>query len=485
MSVDRPHLLLICCDHLPAALLESPEGDLIRWSNLRHLLRCGRYFRRCYSESPLCIPARRTILTGQEPRRHGVNAYMPGKPLPPVPTIASALRDAGYQTGAVGKLHIDPMRARAGFEEVRLHEEGRGGLAEPDDYEWFLQDEGFAGQQFAHGISNNLYGSRPWVLPESLHPTTWTAKEMVRMIRRRDPTRPGFWYLSFAAPHPPLVPPATILEQYPLGINWPRHGGKWSREQAELPPFLASVQRRFGVPSQAERQEAWRAFAATCTHLDLQIGLVLAALREEGILSKTHILLISDHGDMLGHHGLWAKACFFDAAARVPFLLVSPPEDSRIVPGVDDQRLLGLQDVMPTLLELADVPIPVSVTGNSALGKKRRPWLWGEVGSAGSLNACRMVCDGRYKLIYYPVGNRLFFFDLENDPGETSDLAMDASAALARDRLTQLLRESLRDTAPYWLDADTQAFVGEPESEALAHDEITFHRSLALLRSLR
>ena len=120
----------------------------------------------------------------------------------------------GYQTYASGKLHVYPPRARAGFDDVQLCEEGRPQLGPTDDYEIYLGEVGETGRQFLHGMSNNDYVARPWHLKEEHHATNWITREMCRFIQRRDPTRPSLWYCSYTHPHPPLVPPQWYLEFY-------------------------------------------------------------------------------------------------------------------------------------------------------------------------------------------------------------------------------------------------------------------------------
>ncbi len=121
------------------------------------------------------MAARRTLLTGLVPASHGCrdNAQ---KPLPPVPTLAQAFRDAGYQAYAVGKMHLMNQRDRAGFDDVWVDEEGRGGEGiGQDDYELFLGDHGFAGQRFAGGMNNNQYCSRPATRRSRVRPSAWRA----------------------------------------------------------------------------------------------------------------------------------------------------------------------------------------------------------------------------------------------------------------------------------------------------------------------
>ena len=154
------------------------------------------------------------LMTGTTTRTHKDRVFNDQQGLNGLPTIAQTFRDAGYQAYAVGKLHIHPQRSRIGFDDVLLGEEGRLQHGVVDDYELFLGDRGYAGQQFAHGMCNNDYLNRPWHLPEDCHVTNWSTQQMVRMIKRRDPTRPGFWYLSHCHPHPPLAPLQCYMDMY-------------------------------------------------------------------------------------------------------------------------------------------------------------------------------------------------------------------------------------------------------------------------------
>ena len=123
---------------------------------------------------------------------------------------------AGYQTYAVGKLHVYPQRDRIGFDDVLLNEDGRHHLGlGADDYELFLACGGLCRPGVdAWRREPMITWCGPGICRSTLHPTNWEAYEMCRAIRRRDPTRPAFWYLSFNRPHPPLTPPACYLDMY-------------------------------------------------------------------------------------------------------------------------------------------------------------------------------------------------------------------------------------------------------------------------------
>lgn len=455
---ERPDVLLITADHWPGSLLGAAGHEVIQTPTLDQLARNGVRFPRAYTECPVCIPARRTLLTGTSPRGHGDRTFQVELPLPEIPTIADCFRSAGYQAVAVGKLHVYPPRARAGFDEVVLCEEGRPQLGPTDDYEIYLGEQGLAGEQFLHGMSNNDYVHRPWHLEERHHVTNWTTREMARQIQRRDPTRPGFFYLSYTHPHPPLAPLAWYLDLYRDRDPGDPVRGDWADVDAAMPRRMNTRLIETDHYTPEFIRDVRRAFFALCTHIDHQIRIVIGTLREEGRLDNTVILFLADHGDMLGNHGLWAKRLFYEESARIPLILVPAANDSRFVPGTVDMRLAGLQDVMPTLLELAGIKPPPSVEGLPLFGDNRRSVLYGEYGEGEE--ATRMLHDGRFKLIYYACGNRLQLFDLEKDPAEQHDLIESAEHASVRDALTAQLIDQLYGNDHDWV--SEKGLVGLP-----------------------
>lgn len=437
---DRPHVLLVTTDHWPGHLLGAAGNACIQTPTLDELARSGRRYSCAYSEAPLCVPARRALMTGRPPRVHAKAQV--------VPMLAEVFSQSGYQTYAVGKLHATPQRSRLGFDDVLLCEEGRVQWGVVDDYEAYLAANGRAGAQFFHGMGNNEYVSRPWHLPEEMHATNWQTREMVRAIQRRDPTRPGLWYLSYTHPHPPLVPLEHYLNMYrELPVGTPSVG-EWAEDPAAVPQALRARREAGERITDYATRAARRAFYALCTHIDHQLRVVLGTLREQKILDNTIVLFTSDHGDMLGKHGLWAKTLYYEEAACVPMLLVGAG-DGRVGNGIVDERLVGWQDVMPTLLDLAGIEVPDSVQGHSMLGEMRRDFLYGEVGRGQ--RATRMVRAARYKLIYYAAGNCAQLFDLQDDPEELFDLAADPEHEEVRRALEKLLVEQLDEEDAGWV----------------------------------
>ncbi len=481
MKSSAPNVLLITTDHWPAALLGCAGHPVVQTPTLDALARSGTRFTNACSECPICIPARRTLMTGLDPRSHGDWTFQTQLPMPDVPTLAQCFRDAGYQAFGVGKLHVFPQRDRIGFDDVLLAEEGRPQWGVVDDYDAWLGEQGYAGRQFEHGMSNNDYLARPWHLPEKMHVTSWITRQMARTIRRRDPTRPGFWYLSYTHPHPPLVPTQTYWDIYrDVEPEWPTYGDwvprEWQIAACESDKASNSVSRVAVVPaSLRSMHDSWqmrtltvirtalRAFYALCTQIDHQLRVVLGTLREEGLLERTIILFTSDHGDMLGRHGLWAKRLFYQPSTNVPMILVGPRGDDRIRPGEVDDRLCGLQDVMPTLLSLAGIGPPKGCDGRSLVEEGRRDVFFGECNDGPM--ATRMVRDERYKLIYYPCGNVVQLFDLQQDPQERDDCSSSPAEATILARLTGQLIQRMTDVErQLWVGADG-ALAGLPAAD--------------------
>ncbi len=437
---DQPNILFVMMDQWPAKVMRAAGHPTILTPTLDQLARLGTRFSRAYSECPICIPARRTVMTGTTPRSHGDREFQPSLGMPDFPTVAQCFRDAGYQAFGVGKMHVHPQRDRMGFDDIWLAEEGRPQLGAIDDYDMYLADQGHAGAQFLHGMNNNDYLFRPWHLDERMHVTNWITRESARMIKRRDPGKPAFWHVSYTHPHPPLVPLEAYMNMYELDrVDLPLHAD-WAA--GELPPALSATRQYWPTEfKNHELQAIRRAYYALCTHIDHQLRVLIGTLREEQVLDNTVILICSDHGDMLGDFGLWAKRVFYEASAQVPMLVVGASGSSSVQANHVDNRLVGLQDVMPTLLSLAGLPIPSTVDGISMFGDTRRNILFGECRE--NVLATRMAHDGRFKLIWYPAGNHLQLFDLETDPTELVNLA-------GKDEFTQVqskLERALMDHA--------------------------------------
>ena len=461
--MPQPNVLLICADHWPGPLLGAAGHERILTPTLDQVAANGTLFTQAYTATPTCIPARRALMTGTTARTHGDRVFDERRPMSPdLPTMPQVFRDNGYQAYAVGKLHVYPQRDRIGFDEVILCEEGRHHLGGgDDDFERFLRQEGYPGQELTHAMGNNAYTTRPWHLPEHCHPTNWTVREMSRAIQRRDPTRPAFWYCSFITPHPPVVPPQAYYDLYErLGVEEPVVA-EWAAEPERLPCALRLHHAKVPPMNEAGIRLVRQAFYGQCTYIDHQLRLLVGCLREEGLLDDTILMFTSDHGDMLGHHGLWAKPPMLEWSAKVPMILMPAAGCERSGPGQRDGRLAELRDVMPTLLDLCGLPAPETVEGLSLVSDSRREHLYCE--HFEDEKSMRMVRCGSHKLIWYPVGNRLQLFDVDRDPMEMRDLSEDPAHAGVREDLTRRLLGELYGSDERWVRGGR--LEGEPDRD--------------------
>lgn len=472
----NPNVLMIMVDQWPGNLLGVAGHPVIETPTIDNLASLGVRYTNAYSECPICIPARRSVMTGTSPRGHGDRVFQPTARMPDLPTLAQTFRNAGYQAFGVGKLHVYPARNRIGFDDVLLVEEGRPHLGAIDDYDIYLAEQGYAGQQFMHGMTNNDYVWRPWHLPQETHQTNWKARELAKVIKRRDPERPSFWHLSYTHPHPPLAPLAEYFERYARREIPVAQTSDWSSDDDKLPYPLKGPRHYWPQLAGDQLADARRAFYAQCTHIDHSLRVVFGTLREEGLLDDTIVLLTSDHGDMLGDHGLYAKRAMLEGSNSIPMILVDTANSDRLAAATTDDRLVGLQDVMPTLLGMAGIDVPDTVEGKSMIGDDTRETFYGE--SLEGAKAMRMVRDNQFKLIWYPAGNRVQLFDLANDRQETHDLAGEINFAGTQSRLEKELIKYLYGDDLQWVDGDRLTGFEEPEFKIVPNRGFSAQRGL-------
>ena len=163
-------------DQWAGSLLGIAGHPVVETPTLDQLARAGTRYTRAYAECPICIPARRSMMTGTSSCRHGDRDGQPESAQ--CRAICRrwriCFRDGGYQVSAIGKLHVYPSRDRIDFDDALIAEEVDAAISrQVDDYELFLADQGYPGQQFMHGMSNNEYSWRFWHLGEHLHVTNW------------------------------------------------------------------------------------------------------------------------------------------------------------------------------------------------------------------------------------------------------------------------------------------------------------------------
>lgn len=433
---DRPNVVLVCVDQWRGDCLSVEGHPVVHTPHLDELAQRGARFSHAYSATPTCVPARVALMTGLSQRTHRRTGYRDGVPFEFATTLPGEFRRSGYQTQAIGKMHLEPARARIGFDDVLLHDgymHARRRRSRPveeyDDYlPWLRNQPG----QDAHadyadtGIECNSVVARPWDKPESLHPTTWVVSQAISWLYRRDPTAPFFLYLSFHRPHPPYDPPAWAFEQYldtppyePAVGDWAGQFDEHRRDHqhnahvAQMPPVVL--------------HRARAGYYGHMAHIDGQVNRFTEALAEFELADDTYVCFVSDHGEMLGEHRLFRKGYPYEGSARIPFILSGPD----IAPGVHRDEVVELRDVMPTLLDCAGIRTPPEVEGKSVLPLARgevvdswRQVLHGEhVVLSQSL---QWLTDGKQKYIWLSGSGGEQLFDLAADPLEMHDLSGNA-----------------------------------------------------------
>lgn len=467
---SQPNIILMTTDQHRGDCLGIEGHPVVQTPNLDWLARTGTRFRRAYSECPSCIPARRSLMSGQSPAAHGM-VGMTSVPWDPPYTLAGELGRAGYQTQLVGKLHFSPPRKRYGFDHMQLADgahHATGPTAAPNDYtEWLTATTDIKTVEpgVAHGVAANGWVGRPSHLPEHLTHTFWCITKAMEFLEKRDPEAPFFLNISFIDPHPPLTPPAFYYDRY-INMDLPSPVvGDWAPQFDAPEKGLDIIGSRVSVDEQTMKQ-ARAGYYGLINHVDDQVGRLVDYLRRHRLLDDTMIVFTSDHGEMLGDHNMYRKTYPYEASARVPFF-VRPAAGMDCLPETVSERPVGLQDVLPTLLNAAGTDIPKEVTGSSLLPLMRnasdvtwRDALHGEhAGHYDYAEGAHYLVDERFKYIWFSQTGREQLFDLDSDPNELHDLSSGAPDRLEpwRERMVEELK-----TRPEGFVRDGQLVAGRP-----------------------
>lgn len=449
MAAMQPNIILLTTDQQRGDCLGIDENapGCLQTPNLDYLARNGARFRRGYAECPSCYPSRRCLLSGMAPAAQGMVGML-GSDWNPPHTLPGELSRAGYHTYLVGKLHLQPRGKRFGFDHQQLSD---APLDYDDEYARWLRDT-HGKREYdaicAHGQDPNGWVARPTHLREDQTHTYWCVTQAIEFLEyKRDPTAPFFLNLSLFDPHPPLAPPAFHYERYIRRELSPPVVGDWADPWENPAKGLNTAAWRIKLDEQ-QMQCTRAAYYATVNFIDDQIGRLYQFLLRNRLMANTWILFTSDHGEMLGDHNLYRKCWPYEASARVPFF-VHPPRQERTGSVVCDQPV-GLQDVMPTLLDIAGAKIPKACTGRSLLpiirGKKAkvRDVLHGEhAGQYEYADGMHYLVSDRYKYVWYSQRKCEHLFDLKEDPNELHDLSREPDAGKRlqpwRDRLIKVL----------------------------------------------
>lgn len=372
--------------------------------------------------------------------------------------IPQMLADAGYQTVGIGKMHYHPQRNGHGFETLLLDESGRVEATDfVSDYRQWLKEIAPGIDPDATGIGWNSHRAAPYALEERLHPTVWTADRAVEFLEEYDGERPFFLKVSFARPHSPYDPPQRYWDMYADRDDIPQRAvGDWCERHAQHGQKHDDALWQGDLGEETARR-ARVGYYANITMIDDQIGRILATLEERNLLENTFILMVSDHGDMLGDHHLWRKTYGYEASTRVPMIIrwgepLAGKKAERET-GLVLSQPVELRDILPTFLDAAGADYdPEWFDGRSLISLIRdsnAPWreyIDLEHSTCYSpQNNWTGLTDGKIKYIFYAPEAREQLFDLTVDPDELRDLAgvpeYRETLELWRSRMVEHLRE--------------------------------------------
>ncbi|HPA03187.1 MAG TPA: arylsulfatase [Candidatus Hydrogenedentes bacterium] len=442
----KPNILFIMADQYRGDCVGADGNTAIITPHLDRIAREGVLFSKAYTSVPSCTPARAGLLSGLSPWNHGMLAY--GKVGWKYPReLPQEMRNAGYYTLGIGKMHWSPQRSLHGFHQTILDESSRvESIDFRSDYQSWFYSQAPTLDWHATGLGFNDYDARPYVLPERLHTVAWTGDTAVNFLANYDREEPFFLKISFARPHSPYDPPERFWKLYEDRDIPKAVVGEWAAKYAPRSGDESNLWHGDLGPEQVRTSRI--GYYGNVTFIDEQIGRMLTALEDRGWLENTLILFTADHGDMTGDHHLWRKTYAYEASARIPMIIRWP---ERLVNAKRGQRLrqpVELRDVMATFLDAAGAGVPDDIDGDSLLKLARgetdgwRPWLDLEHGRCyGPENHWNALTDGRWKYIYHAHLGEEQLFDLDTDPDELTDLskADPAETARWRDRMIEHL----------------------------------------------
>jgi arylsulfatase A-like enzyme len=415
-QVKRPNLLFILGEGQRADAFSPAGNSALRTPNMDRIAREGVWFKNSFCTNSLCASARATVLTGLYSHMTGAldNTHSHQVPLPAdIPLFTDLLHQAGYEVAIVGKVHV-----KNGVKE-RYWDYYFGFNAPMTDYykpKFAEGRNGTIGEEITYdGYADDLVTDRA---------LAWLNE------KREKPFCLLVWYQT---PHAPFFRARRHLDLY-NGVAIPKPS-TFDDDLKGYPgkPAFAETDNKIGTVENLNAtrtlEEVVKDYNAGLVAVDENIGRILRSLETNDELDNTAILLSSDHGFFLGEWRLYDKRFMHEPSIRVPMLLRYP---KRIKGGTRREEMALDIDIAPTLLDLAGVPIPKHMQGQSMLnlteGKRekwRKDWLYHyyEYPKPGFVQPHVGVRTERYKLIHYYVTNAFELYDLQNDPGELHNLA--------------------------------------------------------------
>jgi arylsulfatase A-like enzyme len=451
---SRPNILIIHTDEHRIDCLGAYGNSEIRTPAINALAADGVRFANSFCPYPVCAPSRYSFLSGLWVHEHqGWSNHCTLRP--GTPTFASILRDAGYRTKAVGKMHFTPTYLDVGFDELELAEQDGPGRFD-DDYHRHLkslslidaldiQDQRAEYRGKAPPEYWRNFGAQASNLPEEHHSTTWIAERAMRTLERWTPCG-NLLMVGFIKPHHPFDPPVPWDSRYNPEKISPLPG--WI--EVPLPGDIETSPGYFphvNLNSNALRRVT-AYYYATISQIDFHVDRMVRLLKEKGLYHDALIIFTSDHGDYMGFHHLLLKGnLMYDPVVKVPLIIKYPGREHR---GTTSHALVGTVDVAPTILRRAGLRVGRNMGGLDLAQGEEREIIFADGGNQ------LMARTRRHKLIVRKPAEKSLFFDMEADPLELRNLYGEAKHMQEIARLTHAItswRNPEISTKPY-LDED-------------------------------
>ena len=408
----RKNILVIISDEHRRDALGCMGHPIVKTPHLDRLAKTGTTFTRAYTASPMCVPTRAALATGQYPHQNGfwdsVHAF-DGRQ-----SWMKIARDQGYNVTSIGKLHFKSGETDNGFTEeiLPMHiVDGKGwviGLLRDDPP--FYESAAELAEEVGKGSSSYTDYDKA---------ITSAAEDWIKDPARHDTPFVGF--VSLVSPHYPLIAPTEFFDLYnPDDMPLPEPSATLHPELEKMNTFLG-YENHF---DDQRKREAIAAYYGLVSFLDDCIGRIISALEEAGLKDDTIIIYTSDHGEMLGDKGLWTKMVMYEASAGIPMIIVG----GDIPKGKITATGAHLLDIATTVVEGIGAEKPQDWPGQNlamlaqAEEDTSRP-LFVEYHDGGSSTGTFMVAWDDWKLVYY-VGMNPQLFNLKQDPLEKNDLAL-------------------------------------------------------------
>ncbi|MFN0164750.1 MAG: sulfatase-like hydrolase/transferase [Burkholderiales bacterium] len=471
------NLLFILSDEHNKKVTGAYGHPMIRTPNLDRLAARGTRFTSAYTNCPICVPARAALATGRyvhEVRCWDNAIAYEGQPA----AWGHRLMERGHRAVSIGKLHYTrDTPAVNGFDEEILPLHIFDGLG---DLLGLIRDElpvrigsRKLGPEAARGESEYTAYDRA---------ITAATVRWIREEAGRHRDKPWALYVGYVAPHFPLVAPPEFFDLYPEdAVPWP---SRYAPEERARHPFLDALRNCMqfdaGFTDAAMVRRAITAYFGLVSFLDHNIGQVLAALEEAGLMGETRVVYSSDHGDNLGTRGLWGKSTMFEESAGIPLIVAGDGVPAGAVSDVP----VTLVDLFPTILQgvgvapqAEDATLPGQSLFEIANGRARERVVLSEYHAAGAIAATYMIRHGRYKYVHY-VGMPPMLFDLVADPDEQNDRGRDPAFAAVIVECEAKLRSIVDpEAADRQARADQEAKIAAVGGRAAIHARGTFRYS--------